>query len=141
MYVICYISIVHSTNYSILLLTLPVHTRLLNLAVCTDYSLSLHKITQSRCAQITQSFYSILLCTQNYSLPLHNITQSRCAHKITQSRCAQDYSLSLCTRLLNLAVHKITHSRCTRLLNLVVHNSLNLFTQSCCTRLLNHPLD
>ncbi len=73
MYVICYISIVHSTNYSILLLTLPVHTRLLNLAVCTDYSLSLHKITQSRCAQITQSFYSILL---------HKITQSRCAHKL-----------------------------------------------------------
>ncbi len=81
--------------------------KLLNLAA-QDYSISLHRITQSCCTRLLNPVaqdYSILLCT-NYSISLHKITQSRsaqnysiyitCCAQITQSR--SNYSISLlCT--------------------------------------------
>ncbi len=72
---------------------------------------------------ISISLYFYTSLHHLFHISLEQITQS-----IYLSLTAQDYSISL---------HKITHSRCTRLLNLAVHKLLNPVTQSRCTRLLN----
>ncbi len=78
---------------------------------CTNYSISLHKITQS--------CYLLTLAAQDYSISL-----------------CTNYSILLCTRLLNLAVHKLlnlsTHSRYSILLctNYSIYLSFYLLTLS-----------
>ncbi len=83
------------------LLTLAAH-KLLTLAA-QDYSIPLHKITQSRCTRLLNPAAHKLLTLAvhtNYSLLLHKITQSRCT-QITQPIQLPPFLffLSFCTPL------------------------------------------